>query len=454
LRAEERERRPLPPGPRGLHFLSGIPGLVRDPLAYLRRVAGEHGGVVSLSPYGRRIYLVVDPGGVQHVLSERAERYQKHELTRDRMGAFLGRSVVVTEGAEWRRQRRQMQPSFDRARLDALAPLMADAASRAVATWEPTAFDLGEKMKALTLAIASRGLFGQDLSGEAAVIAPAVQVAQEHVARRMRSFTGLVDRALPLLDGRFRQARAAMDEVVARAVRDRRRAPAGDDLLCALLAVRDEESGAPLDEAEIQDQVRGLLVAGFESTATVLTWSFYLLARNPAVARQLEEEVDTVLAGRAPSREDLPRLRLARRTFEETLRLYPPVWMTLRTPLEDDEVSGFRLPAGSLVLLSPYVTQRHPAWWPDPDRFDPGRFTPEASRGRPRFATFPFGGGPRVCLGAAFALMEAQVILATVAQRLRLELADAREVEVNPLATLQPRAPITMRAVPRACASS
>jgi cytochrome P450 len=430
--------------------------MLGNPLRFLRKVAREYGDVVSLGHDVRPIYLVVHPMGVKQVLQDNAARYKKSDLTTQKFKPFLGQGLVVSEGALWRGQRRLMGPCFTRQKLERLFPLMAQVTQEMLERWRELAsrgqpLDIGEEMKRLTLGIASRTMFSTDVSGETELLGPAIRTAQRYVARQMTSMTGLANYLLIPQRAAFRQATDVINSVVLRIIRQRRQSlDDKGDLLSALLLAQDSRTGQGMDDAQLLDEVKGILVAGFESTATVLTWVWYLLDQHPAVRQRLEAEAREVLGGSAPTLADLPRLAYTRQVFEEALRLYPPVWMTLRTPLEDDCIGGYRIPADSVVLLSPYVTQRLPELWPRPDDFEPERFTPERSAERSRFAYFPFGGGPRTCMGSGFALMEAQVILAMVAARYRLALVPGQRVEPLPLLTLQPRYPFQMNAIPTA----
>jgi cytochrome P450 len=213
----------------------------------------------------------------------------------------------------------------------------------------------------------------------------------------------------------------------------------GNDLVGMLLAAQDAGTGERMTDRQVRDEVMTIFLAGHETTSVALTWTFYLLSQHPAVAAKLRSELDAVLGGRAPTVDDLANLPYNRMVIDEALRLYPPAWVLSRTPLADDVIGGYRIPKGSNVFLSPYVTHRHPAFWDDPERFDPERFTPERAAGRPRFAYFPFGGGPRQCIGNNFALLEAQLLLATIFQRYRLELWPEHQVGLLPLITLRPK---------------
>ena len=289
--------------------------------------------------------------------------------------------------------------------------------------------DVAHEMTRLTLRVATEALFGRDLSDEADAAGAATTAALAHVGHRMAH--GPMPLWVPTgRNRRFLAARRALDALCYRAIDERRRAGGGTAggaaggagaLLDLLLGARDADTGAALTDREIRDEVMTILLAGHETTAAALAWSWALLAEHLDVADALAAEVTAALGARLPAVEDLPRLGLARRVFDETLRLYPPAWGQPRQAIAEDVVDGVRIPAGALVVLSQWVTHRRPEVWPDPERFDPDRWLPERSAGRPRWAYFPFGGGQRLCIGQQFALMEAQLTLATLVPRFRVE---------------------------------
>jgi cytochrome P450 len=250
----------------------------------------------------------------------------------------------------------------------------------------------------------------------------------------------------------FRQAVDTLDGIVRGIISQRRAAKAAaesKDLLGMLMASCDADTGDTFDDAQLRDEVMTLLLAGHETTATALAWTFHLLEKHPEVEATLHAEVDAALGGRVPTLEDLPKLRYVGCVFEEAMRLYPPIWAIPRVPQEDDEVGGYRIPKGDIVILVPYVTHRHPDFWPEPERFDPTRFLPENAKSRPRWAYLPFGGGQRQCIGNTFAMMEAQLALALVAQRYRLRGVPGTPVEPEPHVSLRPKGPMPMHVVRR-----
>ncbi len=301
-------------------------------------------------------------------------------------------------------------------------------------------------MKRLALRIVGLALFSTDLGADMDIIANSLEVARAHFMHRMwrpvRLPVGIPTRRNRALRRAIREA----ESVIYRIIREHRGRPEADarDLLSMLMSARDEETGEGMDDRQLRDESATIITAGHETTAIALSWTWYLLSRHEEVERKLHEELSAVLGGRTPTFEDLPKLKYTLMVVEESMRLYPPAWVVGRTAVADDEVGGRRIEAGAEVILSPYITQRHPDFWDEPESFIPERFSPETSAGRHRFAYFPFGGGSRVCIGNNFALAEAQLILATVAQRYRLRLAPGRAVEPEASFTLQPRRGIMM----------
>jgi cytochrome P450 len=436
----------LAPGPRG-HFLFGVgPEAVREPTCFYMRMRREYGDVVRMRGLPTLYWhLVAHPSGVEHVLQTRQQNYPKGKLFNKPLSLLVGEGLLTSEGEFWRRQRRLAQPAFHRQRIAALGATMTRATEQMLERWRGfersgEAFDVALEMTRLTLQVAGLTLFGVDLSDEAGRVGPALRVAFEHLNYRM-SYPWALPEVLPTRrNRRFLRARRALDEVVYRIIRERRREGRDTgDLLSMLLVARDEETGAGMSDEQLRDEVMTILIAGHETGAAALAWAWYRLARHPEVEMKLRAELEEVLGGRTPTVEDLPSLKYTKMFFDEVLRLYPPAWGLPRQAREEDEVCGHRIPAGSLLVVSQYVTHRHPDFWDDPERFDPERFTPERVAARPRFAYYPFGGGARQCIGSSFALMEAQLILATAAQHFRPRLVPGHVVDEDPTFTLRPR---------------
>ena len=432
-----------PPGPRGLPVLGMLLAIRRDPTAVFMDAARRFGEVAYLKIGPRRGYLLTNPADVRHVLQDNAANYRKSPLY-DKLRQSLGNGLLTSEGAFWLRQRRIAQPAFHRQRIAALAGVMAEAVREIGVDWEAIAstrqpVDIGDEMMRLTRTVVLRTLLGANLGPFASRIDGAWKVMNEHIGDSFWSL-GLTDGWPTPRNRRFQAARAVLRGAVEYAIRQRREhASEGDDLLSMLMDARDEDTGESMTDEQLRVEVTTFLLAGQETTSLALTWTFYLLSQHAAVRERLEAELDVVLCGRPPAYPDLPNLPFTRRVVDEAMRLYPPAWGFSRQALGDDELGGYRLPRGWLAFLIPYVLHRHPAYWPEPDRFDPDRFLPERSAERPKFAYLPFGAGPRQCIGNQFALLEAHLAVATLAQAYRLDLVPGHTVEPWPLITLRPR---------------
>ncbi len=441
----------LAPGPRGHVVFGSLPDFRRDILGALFDAWQRHGDVVRFRLGGTiQAYLLVHPDHVAQVLQENHRNYRKDRLSYDRLKPTVGEGLLTSEGDLWLRQRRLIQPAFHRQRIASFGSLMVESTLAMLDRWEARygdgqTFDVFAEMTRLALEIASKTLFGTSLSEDADRVGQAVSFASLHTNRRMQSYFEL-PLSLPLPGNRrFRREIRALDEVVYRLIGDRRRAgQRSDDLLSLLVDARDEATGEKMADHQLRDEVMTIMLAGHETTAVALSWTWYLLSRHPAVAARLRAELSDVLGGRPPRVEDLPRLPYTEMVVEEAMRLYPPAWILSRSPIADDVVGGYWIPADKMVMLCPYLTHRHSAFWENPEGFDPERFSPARSAGRPRYAYFPFGGGPRLCIGSGFAVQEARLVLATVAQRVRLDLAPGCSVRPQPLITLRPSSGIRM----------
>jgi cytochrome P450 len=431
----------LPPGPTSRIPASALLAFRRDPLGFLSRVGRDYGDLASWRAASIQFFFLNHPDLVKEVLVTRQAKFVKSRALQ-RARSFLGDGLLTVEGEQHRRERRLAQPAFHRERVASYAEAMVDLAERARDRWrDGERIDAAHEMMRLTLGVVGRTLFGADVEGEAEDIGRAVTAILGHFDRLVMPFSELLDR-LPLPSNRrFERAAARLDETVYRMIAERRASP-GDrgDLLSMLLAARDEEGdGTGMSDKQLRDECLTIFLAGHETTANSLTWTWYLLSHHPEVEARLHEEIDGVLGGRRPSFADLPRLSYAEAVLAEAMRLYPPAWAVGRQSTEDVPVGEYVVPANSIVLMSQYVMHRDPRFWPDPERFDPDRWTPEARATRPKFAYFPFGGGARGCIGESFAWMEGVLLLATLARRWRLELAPDARVEPQAVITLRPR---------------
>ncbi len=436
------QTREITPGPAGYPVLGVLPKMWGGPLQFFVEAARQHGDVVRLELGPRRFYLLNHPDFIQHVLQDNYRNYRKGY---EQIEPLIGKGLVSSDGNLWRRQRRLMQPAFHRQRLASFATTITSTTNEMLKRWQPMArrgepIDVAAEMMRLTMDVILKTMFSTHIADRADVAGRAFETTLEHVNMRlMAPFDWLESLPTPG-NRRFQRALRTLDDIVYGIIDERRRHPTGtNDLLSMLLEARDEETGESMSDQQLRDEVMTIFLAGHETTANALAWTWYLLSKYPEAERRLEAELATVLGGRPPTFEDLPRLTYTRMVIDEALRLYPPAWMFAREAVQADEIGGYRIPAGARIMLSPYVAHRHPGFWDNPEGFDPERFTPERSEGRPRYAYFPFGGGPRRCIGEGFALMEAQLVLATVVQRHRLDLVPGHPVEPQPMATLRPR---------------
>jgi cytochrome P450 len=412
----------------------------RDPLAFLTEVASY--GPVAHFRIGRQdIFLITDPAGIEDVLITHAASFKKGRAL-ERAKRTLGEGLLTSEGSVHLRQRRLMQPAFHKARIAQYAAAMTRASAAMRERWHPGApLDLAVEMNRLTLAIVTETLFGADVGSESdtARVQQAITDVLEMVDLVLVPFADwLVHLPLPRMR-RFRAAQRALDRVIYGIIEDRRRSGSDrGDLLSMLLHAQDAEDGAAMSDEQVRDEVLTLFLAGHETTANALTWTWVLLARHRDVERHVHREIDAVLGARLPTFEDLARLPYTRAVVSESMRLYPPAWTMGRRALVDYRWSGYDIPAGSIVLMTQWVVHRDARLWPEPERFDPERWLPEPPP-RPRFAYFPFGGGNRMCIGDQFAWTEAMLVLVTLAQAWRLKLDPLHPIEPQPLITLRTR---------------
>jgi cytochrome P450 len=434
----------LATGPRGHLLLGVLPEVRRDPLGFLMETVRRHGDVARYRLGTLTSFLVTHPDGVRHVLQDNVNNYTKDHLAYMTARWVVGNGLLTSQGAFWLRQRRLAQPAFHRQRIAAMAGQMVRAASRMLEGWEPRAargepVGMMAEMMQLTFRIVGEALFGTELGPQATRVSQAFTELSEQIATRFRTFR-LLPPVLPFGEDRvFRAARRTLDETVLHIISDRRRKNEDTgDLLSMFMLARDEETGEQMDDRQLRDEILTMLIAGHETTATTLGWIWALLEQHPRAEARLHEELDAVLGGRLPTVEDVPRLTYTRMVVEEAMRLYPPAFIFSRKVVEDDVICGFRIPGGTCVDISPYVTHRHPSAWEQPEEFLPERFAPETAAQRPRYAYFPFSGGPRQCIGNSFALMEAQLIVATVAQRFRPRVVPGYQLTPEALITLRP----------------
>jgi cytochrome P450 len=442
----------LPPGPRSLLPGRHLFAIRRDPIGFLRQLAREYGDLAYFTLGSQPVVLLSDPNDIRDVLVTHHQNF-KQGRGLQRAKKLLGEGLLTSEGEFHRRQRRLAQPAFHRQRVAGYASVMVDYAARRAEGWrEEEGLDLAREMTRLTLAIAGKTLFDADVEAEADEIGAALTEAIELFNTITLPFSELLER-LPLpANRRFQRARARLDATIYRMIEEHRRAGADNgDLLSMLLLAQDTEGdGGSMTDEQLRDEAMTIFLAGHETTANALAWTWYLLSQHPEVEARFHAEVDATLGARPARAEDYSRLKYTEMILAESMRLYPPAWIIGRLALTDYRIRGFAIPSGSLVMMSQYVTHHDPRFFPDPDRFDPERWSPEAREHRPKFSYFPFGGGPRLCIGEGFAWMEGVLVLATIAQRWRLRLAPDHRVRMLPLVTLRPRGGLPMIPTSRA----
>jgi cytochrome P450 len=401
-------------------------------------MAASYGDVAHFRWGSLHEYLLNHPDLVEQVLVTQQRAFMKGQALQETK-RVLGNGLLTSEGDIHLQQRRLMQPLFHRRRIAQYGAAMVDCAERLQTRWrDGETRDVHEEMTRLTLAVVGRTLFATDVEAEAAEIGAAMTEAMESLQRFMLPFYGALDR-LPLPSvRRLRASRRRLDTIVYRLLAERRANSGGSDLLSLLVDTRDDD-GRPMSDTQVRDEAMTIFLAGHETTAVALTWTWMLLAQHPAVERRLHAELDEVLGGRLPTVDDLPRLTYTDMVLTESMRLYPPAWLIGRRALADVELGGYLIRAGSIVILSPWVTHRDARFFTEPLRFDPDRWTAEAAAGRPTFSYFPFGGGVRRCLGESFARMEAKLLLAAIARRWRFRLLPNPRTDVLPRITLRPR---------------
>lgn len=430
-----------PPGP-----TTRIPGralvaMYRDRLGFICALAREYGDIAHVTVGSRHLYLLSRPDDIRDVLVTHHRAFHKSRGL-ERAKLLLGNGLLTSEGEFHLRQRRLAQPAFHRQRIAQYAETMVAYAARARERWrDGETRDLARDMNALTLAIVGKTLFDADVEAEAKEIGQALTDSLELFRIALLPFSELFDWLMVRRLTRFRRARERLDATIYRMIAERR--ASGEDrgdLLSMLLAAHDTEGDdSRMTDEQLRDEVMTLFLAGHETTANALTWTWYLLSQHAEAERAMHAEIDNVLGDRLPTMDDVPRLCYTRMVLAESMRLYPPAWIIGRKAIDDYTVGGYQVPVGSVLFMSQYVVHRDARWYPEPERFDPLRWTPEAQAARPKFSYFPFGGGPRQCIGEQFAWTEGVLLLATLAQRWRFRLVPHHPVALQPLITLRPK---------------
>jgi cytochrome P450 len=439
--------RTLPPGPKQLFPVINLVLLRRDRLNFISGLARDYGDIAYFKLGPQPVVLLSDPDYIRDVLITHNKNFIKGEGLQ-RAKRMLGEGLLTSEGEFHLRQRRLAQPAFHRHRIFGYATTMVEYAARMSGEWQDgETRDVAREMMRLTLAIAGKTLFGAGIESEADEIGDALSEALALFNSLTLPFAQLMAK-LPLPSTRrFQRARDRLDATIYRIIEDRRKSGEDHgDLLSMLIQARDEEGdGTGMTDLQLRDEAMTIFLAGHETTANALTWTWYLLSQNPEVERKFHAEIDLALNGRLPTAEDYPNLPYTEMILAESMRLYPPAWIIGRRALSDYQINGYHVPARTIILMSQWVVHHHEKYFPEPFRFDPERWTPEAKESRHKLYYFHYGGGPRICIGEHFAWMEGVLVLATMAQKWKLRLAPGHPVELQPIVTLRPKYGMQMK---------
>jgi cytochrome P450 len=427
-----------PPGPEPGFFDGLRSPLRRDPLPFMERAARNYGDIVCLRFFHIRTFLLFHPDHIEDVLVNNARKFIKGRVLRANRHIF-GNGLLTSEGDFWLRQRRMMQPAFHRSRIANYATTMTACATRLIESWKPgQLIDLHDAMMRLTLQVVGKTLFSTDVERDAPQVGETLRVLLEYTTDFRRLM--VTPKWLPTKMNRdANRAVRQLTEIIDRIIQRRRNSNEDTgDLLSMLLHAQDDD-GSRMTDQQLRDEALTLFLAGHETTASTLSWTWWLLAQHPRVEERLHAELDSVLHCRTPTLDDLPRLTYASHILSESLRLYPPAWAVARLAVEDHELGGYFVPKGTGIAAIPWVIHRDSRWYDSPELFNPERWEGDLLKRIPRFAYFPFSSGPRQCIGNSFALMEATLVLATIAQQFRFNLVPGHPVVPLPSITLRPR---------------
>jgi cytochrome P450 len=432
------------PGPRGHPVLGNTLGFKNDIIGTLMAGFRDYGDIVKFRGVGPLfpIYLFAHPDYAMHALKDNAENYPRTPLVRSKWHMVVGDGLICIEGDFWKQQRKLAQPSFDPALLQSFDGLIGDETELMLEDWESHAergesFDVARDMVHLALANLGGAMFSTDWRQEALVMADAVEFTIGYAYMLLTQPVVPPENVPTPANRRFKEARRTLEAIMERMIAGRRGVDEQPkDLLGTLLSARDAETGEGLSEYQVRSHLMTFMFGGHETVAVGLAWTWWLLSKHPEVLRKLEAEIDEKLNGARPTFENTRQLEYLTRVINESLRIRPPVWLMSRMPTNDDEVGGYRIPAGSQILISSYVSHHHTDFWPNPEGFDPDRWLPDRVAERPKHVWFPFSGGPHQCIGGYFGLMEMQIVIAMILQRYELELVPGHRVEAKPGITL------------------
>jgi cytochrome P450 len=428
-----KDRKSQPPGPRGELILGNMRPFIRDPLAFLTQAARQYGKVVCFPFLHRKFYLLSDPDDIELVLVKYHTNFIKTaSLRTSGVQQVMGNGLVTSEGEFWRKQRRLAQPGFHRERIAGYSHLAVSFADQMLKRWKPSEpVDLHKEMMRLTLRVVAKTLFNADVSRDNNEIGQALDTCIRQFATQW-TFRGIFLQRFPTADRRrLHLAVKKLNNVIYRIISEHRKEGDSNDLLSMLMSSQDED-GSQMTDEQLRDEAMTLFLAGHETTAILLCWTWLFLMQTPVVEEKLHAELRTILDGRLPTFDDLPKLRYAEQIIKESMRLYPPIWGVARQALGDFEASGYRIPAGSEVIMSQWVNHRDSKYFEEPQEFRPERWTEEFAKQLPKFAYFPFSAGPRNCIGSGFVMMESVLVLATMAQRISLQRTSSDPITLFP----------------------
>lgn len=440
-------------GPDNLPLLGNLHKMFsQDFIKFYYNLWLDYGDIVQLKLGPLPTFLFVRPDHIQHILVKNPDIYVKG-LSLEKFRMVMGNGIFSLEGDEWKQRRRLMQPTYTPNGIRQFAELMSQSALEMRQRWQETPpnkrVNINDEMTKTTMTIISRAMFSFDISESHKEVGDALHSFLDYIITTTMS---LVD--VPLFiptpkNRRLKQAKQLVREFIFDIIKQRRKEGQKDDLLSILMTAKDEETGEMLSDDDLHNEILITFFAGHETTATLLTWVWYLLAKYPHIEDKLHQELDSVLGGRSATLDDLPNLKYTRMVLDEALRLYSPVALTARDVVADDVIDGVQIPKGSMVIVMPYITHRHPDFWEHPMGFYPEHFTEEAVESRPRYAYYPFGAGRRICIGNHFAQMEATILLAELAQHFKAQLATTNDGAVDFVGVIRPREPLLMNLIPR-----
>jgi cytochrome P450 len=438
----------VPAGPKGYPLVGALLAIRKDPISFFLELSKDYGDIASCKFGRNRSYFVNHPTGIKHILADNHYNYVKSSSYRHFKPVF-GDGLPMQEGASWLKRRKLAGPAFSQSSLEQFAPIMIDQILEMLDQWEKNylsrdqPFDITREMFTIALKIDTATLLSADIRPQFPVLMQSITTMFRILERRIYSALPIPWQVPTPTNLSFKKALNTLDNIILGCIEEHRKGNY-NDLLMRFINARDEDTNEAMSDRQVLGEARTALIAGHETTASALAWTFYMLCKHPAVERKVRAELEQVLRGRLPKFSDLKELKYTRWTMLETLRLVPSGWLFSRRALEDDEVLGYRIPKDSSVNICPYALHRRLDFWPDPEVFEPERFSPEAEQNRSPYCFLGFGGGPRACIGGGFSLVESVLLLATTLQKYALELVPSQDVKPIPMLFLRPNKAIWM----------